>query len=79
MADNQVSAFLIRKSDATSEELFIEYYETKDDKIKNEIILRHMDFVKKLACRFSNKGEPIDCLISVGTIGLINAVGRYDI
>lgn len=79
MADNQVSAFLIRKSDATSEELFIEYYETKDDKIKNEIILRHMDFVKKLAYRFSNKGEPIDCLISVGTIGLINAVGRYDI
>jgi len=78
MAADQISAFLLRKSNVTIEELFIEYYETKDDKIKDEIILRHMDFVKKLAYRFSNKGEPIGCLISVGTIGLINAVGRYD-
>ncbi len=61
-----------------TEELFSEFYETKDPKIREELILRHKDLANKLAGRFTNRGRPLESLISVGTIGLINAVDRYE-
>lgn len=62
----------------TTEELFAEFYETKDPDIREELILRHKDLAEKLAGRFTNKGRPLESLISVGTIGLISAVDRYE-
>lgn len=35
--------------------------------------------VRRLASRFTNRGRLLDSLISIGTIGLINAVDRYDV
>ncbi len=62
----------------TTEELFAEFYETKDLDIREELILRHRDLANKLAIRFTNRGRPLESLISVGTIGLINAVDRFE-
>lgn len=62
----------------TTEELFAEFYETKDLDIREELILQHRDLAEKLAGRFTNKGRPLESLISVGTIGLINAVDRFE-
>jgi len=39
----------------------------------------YLNLVKYLASRFRNRGEPIDDLIQVGTIGLIKAIDRFDI
>jgi len=62
----------------TTEELFAKFYETKDPNIREELILQHRDLAEKLAGRFTNRGRPLESLISVGTIGLINAVDRYE-
>ena len=39
----------------------------------------YLNLVKYLASRFRNRGEPIDDLVQVGTIGLIKAIDRFDI
>jgi RNA polymerase sigma-B factor len=39
----------------------------------------YLNLVKYLASRFRNRGEPIDDLIQVGTIGLIKAIDRFDV
>ena len=78
MSSHQISA-VPEKASPITEELFSKFYETKDSKIREELILRHIDLVRKLASRFTNRGRPLDSLVSVGTIGLINAIDRYDI
>ncbi len=38
----------------------------------------HVNLVRFLAGKFANRGEPLDDLIQVGSIGLLNAIDRYD-
>lgn len=45
---------------------------------RDALILDHMPLVKALARRYANRGEPLDDLIQVGTIGLIKAIDRFD-
>lgn len=68
-----------QKVNGSTEELFVKAYQTKDPIIREELILRHRDLVRRLASRFINRGRLLDSLISVGTIGLIKAVDRYDV
>lgn len=60
-------------------QLFILYRETGDEAARDELITMYLNLVKYLASRFRNRGEPIDDLIQVGTIGLIKAIDRFDI
>ena len=34
--------------------------------------------MRGLARRYANRGEPLDDLVQVGTIGLIKAIDRFD-
>lgn len=68
-----------QKVNGSTEELFVKTYQTKDPIIRKELILQHRDLVRRLASRFTNRGRPLDSLISVGTIGLIKAIDRYDV
>jgi RNA polymerase sigma-B factor len=61
-----------------TEELFRLWKETRDPKVRDELIFRHMDLAKALARRFMGRGEPLEDLIQVALYGLINAVDRYD-
>ncbi len=45
---------------------------------RDGLIMDHMRLVKALARRYANRGEPLDDLIQVGTIGLIKAIDRFD-
>ena len=38
----------------------------------------HLPLVDHCARRFANRGEPLDDLVQVGTIGLIKSVDRFD-
>ena len=60
-------------------ELFVHYREHGDEESRDELITMYLNLVKYLASRFRNRGEPIDDLIQVGTIGLIKAIDRFDI
>ena len=60
-------------------EWFAAYAKTKDPKLRDELVVTHLNLVRYLAVRFANRGESIDDLIQVGTVGLIKAIDRFDI
>ncbi|CAB4859908.1 unannotated protein [freshwater metagenome] len=47
-------------------------------KVREALIVIHQPLVRHLAQRYANRGEPLDDLIQAGSIGLINAVDRFD-
>ncbi len=46
--------------------------------IRNQLVRMHLPLVEYLARRFRNRGEPLDDLTQVATIGLIKSVDRFD-
>jgi RNA polymerase sigma-B factor len=48
-------------------------------KVRDRLVEMHLPLVEYLARRFSGRGEPLDDLVQVGTIGLIKAVDRFDL
>jgi RNA polymerase sigma-B factor len=60
-------------------ERFALYAATKDRAVRDELVVGHLNLVRYLAVRFANRGESIDDLIQVGTLGLIKAIDRFDI
>jgi RNA polymerase sigma-B factor len=47
-------------------------------RVRGRLVEMHLPLVEYLARRFAGRGEPLDDLIQVGTIGLIKAVDRFD-
>ena len=64
---------------AYTRELFRRYRLEGDEAARDELITMYLNLVKYLASRFRNRGEPVDDLVQVGTIGLIKAIDRFDI
>jgi RNA polymerase sigma-B factor len=52
---------------------------TEHEKIRAALIERHLPLVTFMARKFADRGEPLDDLIQVGTIGLIKAIDRFEI
>ncbi|WP_239377267.1 RNA polymerase sigma factor SigF [Frankia sp. Cj5] len=46
--------------------------------IRDQLVRMHLPLVEYLARRFRNRGEPLDDLTQVATIGLIKSVDRFD-
>src|SRR5579863_6036080 len=59
-------------------ELFQEFAATNDPTLRDELVVAHLNLVRFLAIRFANRGESIDDLVQVGTVGLIKAIDRFD-
>jgi RNA polymerase sigma-B factor len=47
-------------------------------RVRDRLVEMHLPLVEYLARRFAGRGEPLDDLVQVGTIGLIKAVDRFD-
>ncbi|WP_437071880.1 SigB/SigF/SigG family RNA polymerase sigma factor [Streptomyces sp. enrichment culture] len=63
--------------------LFLELRELKEGspeyaELRNRLVRMHLPLVEHLARRFRNRGEPLDDLTQVATIGLIKSVDRFD-
>lgn len=63
---------------AKTYELFTRYRATGDPEIRDELVRMYLNLVEYLARRFKSRGEPLEDLIQVGTIGLIKAIDRFD-
>jgi RNA polymerase sigma-B factor len=46
--------------------------------MRNQLVRMHLPLIEHLARRFRNRGEPLDDLTQVATIGLIKSVDRFD-
>lgn len=66
-------------SPAEVEALFNRLQETRDEAVRDRLVMLHLNLVRFLAAKFANRGEPLEDLVQVGTIGLINAVDRFDV
>lgn len=60
-------------------ELFVKYQKTNDIHLRDRLVELHMYLVEFLARRFKSRGEPLEDLVQVGTIGLIKAIDRFDL
>ena len=57
---------------------FAEFAESRDPRLRDELIEAHLGLAEYLARRFSNRGEPLDDLVQVASVGLLKAVDRFD-
>jgi RNA polymerase sigma-B factor len=49
------------------------------ERLRDELVVVHLNLVRFLAVRFANRGEPLDDLVQVGTVGLLKAIDRFDL
>ena len=59
-------------------ELYVKYFETKNEQYKNAIVCANANFVVSLAKQYQHMGLDLDDLIMEGNIGLIKAVELFD-
>jgi RNA polymerase sigma-B factor len=57
---------------------FSRFAETRDPQLRNELVEAHLGLAEYLARRFANRGEPLDDLVQVASLGLLKAVDRFD-
>ncbi len=60
-------------------ELFQRFVEGRSPELREQLVGIHLPLVEYLARRFRNRGEPLEDLIQVGTIGLLKAIDRFDL
>ena len=66
------------KADPPESELFAKYRATGDHAIRNRLVERYSGLAVALARRFDQRGVPLDDLVQVAHIGVLNAVTRFD-
>jgi RNA polymerase sigma-B factor len=69
---------------ARARELFdrlgeLDELDPRRQRVRDELVEMHLPLVEYLARRFRNRGEPLDDLVQVATIGLIKSVDRFDL
>jgi RNA polymerase sigma-B factor len=63
--------------------LFAAYRDAGDDHeraaVREKLVDQYIGLVEFLARRFRNRGEPLEDLVQVGTIGLLKAIDRFEL
>jgi RNA polymerase sigma-B factor len=57
---------------------FAAYAVSHDTALRERLVAAHLSLAEYLARRFANRGEALDDLVQVASLGLINAVDRFD-
>jgi len=65
-------------TDEETENLFRDYIRDRGSETRDRLVMIHQNLVRFLAGKFANRGEPLEDLVQVGVIGLINAIDRFD-
>lgn len=58
--------------------LFAEFAGDRRPELRDRLIEAHIGLAEYLARRFNNRGEPLDDLVQVASMGLVKAVDRFD-
>ena len=70
---------IIPRMDGHVQALLVAYHRDGDERAREEVLVELMPLVRALASRYAGRGEPMDDLVQVGSIGLIKAVDRFDV
>lgn len=62
----------------STQELFAELRRTHDPDLRTHLVERHEGLVRHVARAYLSSGEPFEDIVSVGHVGLVNAVDRFD-
>ena len=65
--------------DSNVDALLIAYHREGDEAARDRALVELMPLVRALAARYAGRGEPLEDLVQVGSIGLIKAVDRFDV
>lgn len=57
---------------------FVAFSVERDNHLRGELIEAHIGLAEYLARRFANRGEPVDDLVQVASVGLVKAVDRFE-
>lgn len=57
---------------------FTEYRDSRDRRLRDELILEHVGLARALAARYANRGEPLEDLQQAAMVGLLKAVERFE-
>lgn len=63
----------------TDRELLRRYHEAGDLEAREQLIEHYLPLARSLARRYANRGEQLEDLVQVGSIGLIKAIDRFDV
>jgi len=62
----------------TDEELLLAHHQDRDPDARDELVKRFIPFARKLALRYVHSREPLDDLVQVASLGLLNALNRFE-
>jgi RNA polymerase sigma-B factor len=54
-------------------------HDAEYEALRNDLVVAHLNLVRFLALKFANRGEPLDDLVQVGTVGLLKAIDRFEL
>ena len=57
---------------------FAEFAASRDPELRDQLVEAHLGLAEYLARRFCNRGEPLDDLVQVASVGLLKALDRFD-
>jgi RNA polymerase sigma factor (sigma-70 family) len=60
-------------------ELLRRWHDQADYSAREELVTRMLPLARSLARRYANKGEPLDDLEQVASVGLLKAIDRFDL
>ncbi len=63
---------------ASERELWARFGEGRDPAIREELVRRYLPFAKNLALRYRGASESFDDLLQVASLGLVNAIDRFE-
>lgn len=59
-------------------ELLHRYHRLGDHGARQQLVERMVPLVRHIARRYADRGEPLEDLVQVGCVGLINSIDRFD-
>jgi RNA polymerase sigma-B factor len=63
---------------ASERALWAQFVKDRDPAIREELVRRYLPFAKNLALRYRGASESFDDLLQVASLGLVNAIDRFD-
>ena len=58
--------------------LLREFARTRDPHLKEHLVERFLPLARQLAWRYRSRGEPMEDLVQIASVGLVNAISRFD-